>query len=138
VIRKVLAALGGVVAAGALLAAAPAHAAGPKTYTAQNGENPISIAAYSSCPAARSCIFNNLNGGTPYGSFASGDGDLADSSGPRGLNNSTESVWNRTGQYWCYYDGGGFNVLIFIVGPGFQGNLDAVDRNKVSSLRICP
>jgi len=137
VIRKAFALLGGVLATGALLAAAPAHAAGPKVYAA-TGEDPISIAAYSSCPAARSCTFNNLNGGTPYGSFASGDGDLADSSGPRGLNNSTESVWNRTGQDWCYYDGGGFSGLIFIVGPGFQGNLDPVDRNKVSSLRICP
>jgi hypothetical protein len=136
-IRKALIALGGVVAAGALVAApATATASGPTRYTAEQSD-PISIAAYSSCPAARSCIFNNLNGGTPYGSFATGDGDLADSSGPRGLNNQAESVWNRTGQDWCFYDAGGFNTLIFIVGPGFQGNLLPEDRNKVTSLRAC-
>ncbi|MBB5802628.1 hypothetical protein F4560_002396 [Saccharothrix ecbatanensis] len=137
-IRRILTLLGGVVAAAALFSA-PAQAADTadvRTYTAPSDS--VSTLAWSDCPAARMCIFANLNGGRPYGYFASGDGDLADSSGPRGLNNTTESVWNRTSQYWCFYDAGGYNNLIFIVGPGVQTNLVPGDRNRVTSLRICP
>lgn len=139
-IRRILTLIGGVVAAAALFSA-PAQAtddtaADVRTYTAQSDS--VSALAWSDCPASRQCIFNNLNGGRPYGYFASGDGDLADSSGPTGLNNNTESVWNRTSRDWCFYDAGGYNNLIFIVGPGFQGNLLAEDRNRVTSLRICP
>jgi hypothetical protein len=140
VIRRILTLLGGVVAAAALFSA-PANAdtvntADVRTYTAQSDS--VSTLAWSDCPASRQCIFNNLNGGRPYGYFASGDGDLADSSGPTGLNNNTESVWNRTSRYWCFYDAGGYNTLIFRVAPGFQGNLLAEHRNRVTSLRICP
>ncbi|WP_447007857.1 peptidase inhibitor family I36 protein [Saccharothrix isguenensis] len=137
-IRRILTMIGGVVAAVALLSA-PAQAADEadvRTYTAQSDS--VSTMAWSDCPSARQCIFANLNGGRPYGYFASGDGDLADSSGPQGLNNTTESVWNRTGQYWCFYDAGGYNNLIFIVAPGVQTNLVAEDRNRVTSLRVCP
>jgi Peptidase inhibitor family I36 len=136
-IRRLVTLLAGMLAMGALLAT-PAGASAPKVYGAQAGDTPISIMAWSDCPANRMCIFNNLNGGRGYGYFATGDGDLADSSGPTGLNNNTESVWNRTSQDWCFYDAGGYHTLIFVVGPAFQGNLDPVDRNKVTSLRICP
>jgi hypothetical protein len=138
VIRRILTLLGGVVAAAALFSA-PAQAADTadvRTYTAQSDS--VSTLASSDCPASRQCIFNNLNGGRPYGYFASGDGDLADSSGPTGLNNNTESVWNRTSRNWCFYDAGGYNNLIFIVAPGVQTNLVPGDRNRVTSLRICP
>ncbi|CCH30279.1 peptidase inhibitor family I36 protein [Actinosynnema sp. NPDC047251] len=134
-IRKLSAVLG-VVASSALVFAGPAAATAPDYAAPADGA--ISITAFNDCPSARMCIFNNLNGGTPYGSFATGDGDLADSNGPRGLNNNAESVSNRTNQLWCFYDAGGFNNEIFRVASGFEGNLDPEDRNRVTSLRVCP
>lgn len=132
-IRKLLTVLSGVAAAGAVVAA-PASAA----QDAHRYDSTVSVKAWSDCPNGRSCIFAELGGGRPFAHFATGDGDLADSSGPRGMNNRTQSVWNRTGRDWCYYDAGGFNDLIFIVGPGFQGDLLREHRKRVTSLRPCP
>ncbi|XVV07231.1 peptidase inhibitor family I36 protein [Actinosynnema sp. CA-248983] len=134
-IRKLLTVLGGVAVAGAL-STAPATAQGVVYQGVQQSD--ASTKAWSDCPANRSCIFAGLQGGRPFAHFANGDGDLGDSSGPRGMNNRTKSVWNRTGQDWCYYDAAGFNQLIFIVEPGFQGDLLPEHRDRVTSLRPCP
>jgi hypothetical protein len=133
-IRKLFTVAGATAAAAALLISPQAQAQEVFTYT----KSDVGAQHFDHCPANRSCIFAGLNGGHPYGSFASGDGDLADSSGPRGLNNTMESFSNRRGDLWCYYDGGGFNNLIFRVASGAQGNLLPEHRNRVSSLRICP
>jgi hypothetical protein len=134
VIRKLLTVLGGVAAAGAMLAT-PATA--QDVYQADTSTS-ASVKAWGDCPANRSCIFAGLGGGRPFAHFANGDANLGDSSGPRGMNNTTESVWNRTGQDWCYYDGPNFTDLIFVVAPRFQGDLLPEHRNRVTSLRPCP
>lgn len=135
-IRKLFAVAGVAAAAATLFMSPMASAQAPDVVTYAKSE--VGAQHFDHCPANRSCIFAGLNGGHGYGSFASGDGDLADSSGPRGLNNTMESFSNRRGEYWCYYDGGGFNNLLFAVAPGAQGNLLPEHRNRVSSLRICP
>jgi hypothetical protein len=133
-IRKLFTVAGVTAAAAAMLVTPQAQAQEVFTYTSSG----VGAQHFDHCPSNRSCIFAGLNGGHGYGSFATGDGDLADSSGPRGLNNTMESFSNRRGQQWCYYDGGGFNNLIFRVDPFVQGNLIPEHRNRVSSLRACP
>ena len=133
-IRKLLAVTGATAAAAALLITPQAQAQEVYTYT----KSGVGTLHFDHCPANRSCIFNGLNGGHGYGSFATGDGDLADSSGPTGLNNNMESFSNRRNEWWCYYDGGGFNGLIFRVEGLLQGDLIPAHRNRVSSLRKCP
>ncbi len=98
----------------------------------------VSATAFSDCPAARMCIFNNLNGGHPWGYFAVGDANLGAAPGPSGLNNNAESGYNRTGQVWCFYDGANYTSLLGVIDPGQQGNFRPEVRNKVTSLRVCP
>lgn len=133
-IRKLFAVAGTTAAAAALLMAPQAQAQEVFTYT----KSDVGAQHFDHCPANRSCIFAGLNGGHGYGSFASGDGDLADSSGPTGLNNTMESYSNRRNELWCYYDGGGYSNLIFRVEGLIQGDLIPAHRNRVSSLRKCP
>ncbi len=135
-IRKLFAVAGTTAAAAALLMAPQAQAQAQEVFTYRSSE--VSAQHFDHCPANRSCIFAGLNGGHGYGSFATGDGDLADSSGPRGLNNTMESYSNRRNELWCYYDGGGYSNLIFRVEGLIQGDLIPAHRNRVSSLRKCP
>lgn len=141
-IRKLFPVAAVTAAAAALLIAPAASAAPAGTQLPSNvyvyTKSDVSAQHFDHCPANRSCIFAGLNGGHGYGSFATGDGDLADSSGPRGLNNTMESFSNRRAELWCYYDAGGFNNLIFAVEGNLQGNLILEHRNRVTSLRKCP
>ncbi len=129
------------VLAGAAFAASlvsmPASASAPAQGILEASDG-VSIAAYSDCPAARMCIWNNLNGGRPWGYFAVGDANLGAAPGPSGLNNNTESAWNRTSQYWCFYDGANYTSLLGHIAPGSQGNLLPEFRNRITSLRVCP
>lgn len=118
----------------ASLVALPATAA-PAASMGEQGD--VSTAAWSDCPASRLCIWTGLGGTGGIGIFRTGDGDLSDSSGPRGLNNATESGWNRTSQRWCFYDGGGYSNFLGYMYPGDRYDFYPEFRNKISSLRAC-
>jgi hypothetical protein len=135
-IGKTMTVLGGAAVAAARVWMAASASAPSRGIVEPAGD--VSITAYSDCPAARMCIWNNLNGGRPWGYFAVGDANLGAAPGPSGLNNNTESAWNRTSQYWCFYDGANYTSLLGHIPPGVQGNLDAQYRNRITSLRVCP
>jgi hypothetical protein len=94
---------------------------------------------YARCPAARFCVFSGVNGGGVIAYFTNGDGDLGDSSGPQGLNNNIESVWNRrSGEVWCLFPNAGYGGAAVAVTYSSQGsNLDTPSRNIMSSLTWC-
>lgn len=119
----------------ASLVALPASAAPAAAPMGEQGD--VSTAAWSACPADRMCIWTGLGGNGGIGIFRTGDGDLSDSSGPRGLNNATESGWNRTNRVWCFYDGAGYSNQLGVMYPGDRYDWDPDKRNKVSSLRAC-
>ncbi|MGW6446264.1 peptidase inhibitor family I36 protein [Lentzea sp. NPDC055074] len=134
-IRKTMTVLAGAAFAAALVTS-PANAAAPAAPMGEQAE--VGTAAWSACPAARMCIWTGLDGNGGIGIFQVGDGDLGDSSGPRGLNNATESGWNRTSQTWCFYDGTSYSSLLGTMAPGERYNWHPTKRNKVTSLRVCP
>ncbi|KJK43045.1 hypothetical protein UK23_34720 [Lentzea aerocolonigenes] len=134
-IRKTMTVLAGAAFAAALVSI-PASAAAPVSPMGEQSD--VSVTAYSDCPAARMCIFNNLNGGRPWGYFAVGDANLGAAPGPSGLNNNAESGYNRTSQVWCFYDGAGYTNILGYMNPGDQYNFATDKRNKVTSLRVCP
>lgn len=124
-IRKTTMALACAALGGSLLAA-PASAA------------PVSITAYSDCPAGRLCVWTGLGGTGAIGIFRTGDANLGDSVGPRGLNNTIESAWNRTGSDWCFYDGANYSgAFLGPTTPGSRGNLKTEYRNRITSLEVC-
>lgn len=136
-IRKLLGVLGATGAAVALVAAPAAASPAPASY---GGNTAVTPAHFDHCPAGRFCIFAGTNGGHPYAYFALGDGDLGDGSGPRGMNNTTESVWNRTNRDWCLYDGTSFNpntLFGITFANGRPHDLPVSVRNILTSLRPC-
>ncbi|MEC3976414.1 peptidase inhibitor family I36 protein [Amycolatopsis sp. H20-H5] len=94
---------------------------------------------YARCPAARMCVFSGLNGSGLIGAFTVGDGNLADSSGPAGLNNTIESVWNRRAtSFWCLYSNAGYGGSSSSTYTAAAGhNLPVAERNVTTSLRDC-
>lgn len=111
--------LGTAVAAVAALGVVPAQAA----------------TGYDRCPSNRMCVFTGTNGTGAIGIFANGDGDLADSTGPRGLNNNIESVWNRRGSHWALWNDKGYGGNHTLVAPRAKGNIPVAYRNIASSLK---
>lgn len=109
-----------------LAALTTAFAVAPATAQAATG--------YARCPSNYYCIFADTGGGGVYGYLQRADGNLADGNGVQGMNNTTESVWNRTGQYLGLYNYAGYDGLLVVVAPGYKGNLPTADRNKVTSL----
>ncbi|TDB71312.1 peptidase inhibitor family I36 protein [Micromonospora sp. KC721] len=91
---------------------------------------------YDRCPNFRMCVFTGPNGSGAIAYFSTGDGNLGDSSGPVGMNNDIESIWNRSGHTWELFDGVGFSGTRWVsrpyVGPN---NVIPAAANKVSSLR---
>jgi Peptidase inhibitor family I36 len=108
---------------GAVLAAAAASPASAAT-------------GYARCPDLRMCVFTGPDGTGAIAYFATGDGNLGDSSGPVGMNNNIESIWNRSGHTWELYDGVGFSGTRWVSNP-FVGHNNVIPSaaNKVSSLR---
>jgi hypothetical protein len=52
---------------------------------------------YARCPKGYFCVFAKTHGEGQMAKWKKGgDADLGNKSGPRGLNNDIESVWNRT------------------------------------------
>ena len=92
---------------------------------------------YDRCPANRLCVFSGVNGSGVIGYFTTGDGNLADTSGPRGLNNNIESAWNRRAEVWCLWNDAGYQGAFGIAYGGSKGNIPAGSRNLTSSLRGC-
>lgn len=90
---------------------------------------------YARCPANRVCAFTAVNGGGAIGIFAVGDANLAVAPGPSGLNNNIESVWNRTGNTWGFYNSAGYTGGITLVNDGAKGNIEVKYRNITTSLK---
>jgi peptidase inhibitor family I36 len=90
---------------------------------------------YARCPANRMCVFSGTNGSGVMASFARGDGNLADSSGPRGLNNNIESVYNRRNEYWGLFNNKGYSGGVTLVEPHAKGTIAAKYRNLATSLK---
>lgn len=108
-------------AAAVVLAAPSAHAA----------------TGYDRCPVDRMCVFSGPNGSGTIGIYANGDVDLSDSIGPTGLNNTIESMRNRTAGYWCFYSGINYNGQVWRGGPGGGANTIPSATNVISSLKRC-
>lgn len=98
---------------------------------------PPANAAYSDCPSGKFCVWSGPSGTGVIGIFSSGDSNLAIAPGPSGLNNTIESVRNRTGSRWCLWDGAGYTGEVFDITSGFIWDLPAGYDNMVSSLRPC-
>lgn len=114
-----------VLAAGALAAAViPAPTADAAT-------------GYDRCPAARMCVFSGPNGSGAIGIYQSGDVNLGDSVGPTGLNNTIESMRNRTSNNWCFYKDANYGGQKWVGGPGGGANTVAAATNVISSLKRC-
>lgn len=91
---------------------------------------------YNRCPDFKMCVFTGTNGSGAIAYFSTGDGNLGDSSGPTGMNNNIESIWNRSGHTWELFDGIGFSGTRWESDPYVgHNNVIAAAANKVSSLR---
>jgi hypothetical protein len=115
-------AVAGLVLTSSMLAPIPAQAA---------------ATGYNRCPANRMCVFSGVNGTGTIGYFTAGDANLGDATGPRGLNNTIESVWDRRGDEWCLYNDAGYRGGITLVYSGAKTNIAAAYRNITSSLLSC-
>jgi hypothetical protein len=90
---------------------------------------------YDRCPNFRMCVFTGPNGSGAIAYFLNGDGNLGDSSGPVGMNNNIESIWNRSGHTWVLFDGVGYTGTMWTSRPYVGGNnVVAAAANRVSSL----
>jgi hypothetical protein len=88
------------------------------------------------------CIFSSPGGTGIVAYFSSGDYDLGDAIGPQGMNNNTESAWNRTSSTWCGWDGAGYpggpGGRLVTIDPGEQLGITSTNTaNKISSLKPC-
>ncbi|TDC59157.1 hypothetical protein E1258_18915 [Micromonospora sp. KC207] len=99
--------------------------------------SPASAATgYNRCPDFKMCVFTGPNGSGTIAWFSTGDGNLGDSSGPVGMNNNIESIWNRSGHTWELFDGAGYSGTMWTSRPYVGGNnVIAAAANRVSSLR---
>jgi hypothetical protein len=90
---------------------------------------------YDRCPNFRMCVFTGPNGSGAIAYFLNSDGNLGDSSGPVGMNNNIESIWNRSGHTWVLFDGVGYTGTMWTSRPYVGGNnVVAAAANRVSSL----
>lgn len=89
---------------------------------------------YNRCPANRFCVFTGLNGSGVIAIYTTSDSNLADASGPRGMNNNIESGWNRRASEWAVMNDAGFNGGGTLFKKGEKGNFPAGNRNKGSSV----
>lgn len=90
---------------------------------------------YSRCPANRMCVFTGLNGSGAIAIYKNGDVNLADSTGPTGMNNNIESMINRTSSNWRFFEKTNYNGKEWVGGPGGGANVVPALRNKISSLK---
>ena len=91
---------------------------------------------YDRCPPQRFCVFTGPNGTGAIGVFVTGDGNLADRVGPRGLDNDIDSVWNRRpGETWILTNDAGYRGGSTQVSPRAKANIDRPFRNRASSLK---
>lgn len=90
---------------------------------------------YARCPANRFCVFTGTNGSGVMAYFNdAGDPNLADSSGPRGMNNNIESIWNRRGSEWGLYNNANYTGGLTLILTGAKGNIEARYRNLATSV----
>jgi hypothetical protein len=90
---------------------------------------------YARCPANRFCVFTGTNGSGVMAYFNdAGDPNLADSSGPRGMNNNIESIWNRRGSEWGLYNDANYRGGLTLILTGAKGNIEARYRNLATSV----
>jgi hypothetical protein len=92
---------------------------------------------YDRCPANRMCVFSGKNGSGAIGIYQNGDVNLGDSIGATGLNNTIESMRNRTSSKWCFYKDTNYNGQRWVGGPGGGANTVAAATNVISSLKRC-
>jgi hypothetical protein len=69
------------------LIAAVTVTAGPRPAQAETG--------WARCPRGSFCAFTGLDGTGAMATYTRGDFNLGDATGPSGMNNNIESVWNR-------------------------------------------
>jgi hypothetical protein len=91
---------------------------------------------YARCPANRFCVFTGTNGSGVMAYFNdAGDPNLADSSGPKGMNNNIESIYNRRGSEWGLYNDANYKGGLTLVLAGAKGNIVAKYRNVATSVQ---
>lgn len=127
-----LAVLGSGVAA---QAAPTAQSSGTATSIAGGISSTQSTTTAWSCPANRLCVWTGRNGTGTRAVFANGDVNLADSVGPRGMNNNISSYRNRTGRNWRFHDGKNYNGTTRYAHPWKYGNIGSAMNNKTSSIK---
>jgi hypothetical protein len=87
------------------------------------------------CPANRFCVFSGVNGTGVIAYYTASDANLADSVGPKGMNNNIESVWNRRGSEWGLYNDANYKGGLTLVLVGSKSNIVAKYRNLASSVQ---
>lgn len=89
---------------------------------------------YDRCPSGRLCLFTGTGGTGTMATYLAGDANMADSTGPTGMNNNVESVWNRTSMYFMVWDGRYYTGDYWTITPGTKGTLLSSIRNRISSV----
>lgn len=89
---------------------------------------------YNRCPANRFCVFTGPNGSGVIAIYTKSDPNLADVSGPRGMNNNIESAWNRHKWEWALMNEANFRGGGVVYNAGAKGNVPKNLLNKASSV----
>ncbi|MER5465685.1 peptidase inhibitor family I36 protein [Streptomyces sp. NPDC002668] len=113
------------------LGAAAALALTSLTATQAQAATAAPAAGYDRCPNGYLCIFDGADGTGSMAWFRSGSPDLRG----QGMDNRTNSVYNRTGGSWSLYDGYGYSgTCFFSIGVG-AFNVTGSYNNSFSSLQ---
>ena len=120
-----------------LAAASAATILGAVGIAGASAPNAQAATGYDRCPASRMCVFSGRNGSGTIGIYQNGDVNLGDSIGATGLNNTIESMRNRTSGNWCFYKDTNYNGQRWVGGPGGGANTVAAATNVISSLKKC-
>lgn len=120
----------------ALLGSGLSAQAAPTASTATAGTSGTqATSAAWSCPAYRLCVWTGKNGTGTRAVFKYGDVNLADSVGPRGMNNKISSYRNRTGRTWSFHNYTNDNGTTRYAHPWTYGNVGSTMDNKASSIK---
>jgi hypothetical protein len=88
------------------------------------------------CPKGDLCVFTGKNGTGTMATYKKGDYNLGDKTGPRGMNNNIESVWNRGNHYFLLWGKPGYKGADASAFPGSKGNTRPKFTNWASSIEL--